>query len=50
MSSPKARPWLSNTDRLAALGDWVHAYATEPLPTSVDVLVSGLRRVVTSNG
>ncbi len=23
MSSPKARPWLSNTDRLAALGDWV---------------------------
>ncbi|MBN9797440.1 IS481 family transposase [Pseudonocardia sp. UM4_GMWB1] len=24
-----ARPWLSNTDRLAALDDWVHAYNTQ---------------------
>jgi transposase InsO family protein len=23
-----ARPWLSNTDRLAALDSWVHAYNT----------------------
>ncbi|MCX6465095.1 MAG: integrase core domain-containing protein [Pseudonocardiales bacterium] len=23
-----ARPWLSNTDRLAALDDWVHRYNT----------------------
>jgi transposase InsO family protein len=24
-----ARPWLFNTDRLAALDDWVHAYNTQ---------------------
>ena len=35
MSSPKARPWLSNTDRLAALGDWVHAYDTRQAHSAI---------------
>jgi transposase InsO family protein len=35
MSSPKARPWLSNTDRLAALDDWVHAYNTRQAHSAI---------------
>ena len=38
---------LAGCRSFTAIGEWA---ANEPLPTSVDVLVSGLRRVVASNG